>query len=129
MLIGLIIGSGVMLIWPMLKKGAGGALAVTPSQAVLLINRNNALVLDVRDDAEFAAGHVTDAKHIPLAQLAERLKELQKYKTKSILVHCQAGVRSAKACAILLKNEFSSVHNLEGGLDAWVQAKLPLVKT
>lgn len=131
MLIGLIIGSGFMLVWPALKKGAGasGASNLNPNQAVMLINRSHAIVIDVRDDAEFATGHITEAKNIPLAQLEDRVKELQKYKDKPILVNCQGGVRSAKACALLAKNEFTAVSNLEGGINAWVAAKLPIVKS
>lgn len=128
LLIGLALGSGVMLLWPLLSRGAGGVANVSPNEAVLLMNRSNAIVLDVRDDAEFAAGHITDAKHIPLAKLAERIKELERFKDKPILVHCQGGVRSAKACDILRKNEFTKLHNLQGGLNAWVAAKLPVVK-
>ncbi len=85
-------------------------------------------MLDVRDDAEFSAGHIADAKHIPLAKLEERIKELDKYKDKPILVHCQGGVRSTKACSILRKREFTKLHNLQGGLNAWTAAKLPVVK-
>jgi len=128
LLIGLAIGSAVMLILPTLKRGASGVANVSPTEAVMLINRSNAVVIDVRDDAEYAAGHITDAKHIPLAQLQDRIKELHKFKDKPLLVHCQGGVRSAKACELLKKNEFTKVHNLEGGLNAWVQAKLPTVK-
>lgn len=94
----------------------------------MLINRSGAIVLDVRDDAEFANGHITDAQHIPLAQLAERIKEIQRFKSKPILVNCQAGARSAKACDILLANQFTQVSNLQGGLNAWAQAKLPVIK-
>lgn len=128
LLIGLALGSGVMLLWPLLSRGAGGVANVSPNEAVLLMNRSNAIVLDVRDDAEFAAGHITDARHIPLAKLAERIKELEKFKDKPILVHCQGGVRSSKACDILRKNEFTKLHNLQGGLNAWIAAKLPVVK-
>jgi len=128
LLIGLAIGSAVMLILPTLKRGASGVANVSPTEAVMLINRSNAVVIDVRDDAEYAAGHIADAKHIPLAQLQDRIKELHKFKDKPLLVHCQGGVRSAKACELLKKNEFTKVHNLEGGLNAWVQAKLPTVK-
>lgn len=128
LLIGLAIGSAIMLILPMLKRGASGAAQVSPTEAVMLINRSNAVVLDVRDDAEFAEGHIIDARHIPLAQLPDRLKELHKLKDKPILVHCKAGLRGAKACDILKKAEFTKVHHLEGGLDAWLQAKLPTVK-
>ena len=128
LLIGLAIGSGLMLLWPMLNRGAGGVVNVSASEAVLLINRSNAIVLDVRDDAEFAAGHITDARHIPLARLSERIGELEKFKDKPILVNCQAGVRSDKACDILRKHQFTGLHNLQGGLNAWIAAKLPVVK-
>ncbi len=127
LLIGLALGSGVMLLWPMLKRGGGMAQA-SPGEAVLLINRANALVLDVRDDQEFAAGHIAGAKHIPAAQLEARIGELRRYKDKPLIVNCQGGVRSAKACDLLRKHEFSKVHNLQGGLNAWIQAKLPVVK-
>lgn len=129
LLIGLAVGSGVMLLLPLFKKSAGGVPSVTAAEAVTLINRHNALVLDVRDDAEFASGHITDAKHIPLSALEARLSELNKFKDKAIVVNCQRGMRSAKACAILRKAEFTQVHNLEGGLMAWESAKLPVVKT
>ncbi len=127
-LIGLAIGSGIMLLLPMLKKSAGGVPNLTAAEAVTLINRSHALVLDVRDDAEFANGHITDAKHIPVADLATRLGELKKYKNKAILVNCQRGAQSAKACDILRKAEFTQVHNLHGGLNAWLAAKLPVVQ-
>jgi rhodanese-related sulfurtransferase len=118
-----------MLLMPMFRKSAGGVPSLTAAEAVTLINRNNAVVLDVRDDAEFANGHIADAIHIPVADLESRLSELKKYKTKPVLVNCQRGARSAKACEILRKAEFTQVHNLQGGLDAWQQAKLPLVKS
>jgi len=127
-LVGLALGSAFMLLWPMLKRTASGVANLAPNEAVLLINRANAVVLDVRDDAEFASGHITDAKHIPLAQLDARIGEIRKFKDKPILVYCQSGVRSGKACDILRKHEFSKVHNLQGGLAAWIQAKLPVVK-
>ena len=128
LLIGLALGSAFMLLWPMLKRSAGGVANLTPNEAVLLINRANAIVLDVRDDAEFAAGHIMDARHIPMAQLADRIKEIRKFQDKPVLVNCQAGVRSSKACDVLQKHEFSKIYNLQGGLNAWVQAKLPVVK-
>jgi len=129
LLIGLAIGSGVMLLLPMFKKSAGGVPSVTPAEAVTLINRSNALVLDVRDDAEFASGHITDAKHIPVTALESRIAELSKYKNKAIVVNCQRGARGAKACDILRKAEFTQVHNLQGGLNAWQDAKLPTLKS
>lgn len=128
LLIGLAFGSGIMLLLPSFGKWAGGVPNLGTTEAVTLINRSHALVIDVRDDAEFANGHIVDAKHIPLDQLANRLNELVKYKDKPVLVNCQRGARSAKACDILRKAEFKQVHNLQGGLNAWVEAKLPIVK-
>lgn len=127
-LIGLAVGSGILLLMPGFRKGAGGVPNLSATEAVQLINRQHALVLDVREDSEFAAGHIIDAKHIPLAKLPERLAELNKYKDKPILVNCQRGMRSAKACEILRKAEFKQLHNLQGGLEAWMTAKLPVVK-
>jgi rhodanese-related sulfurtransferase len=128
LLIGLAIGSGFMLLWPMLKRSASGVANLTPTEAVLLMNRSNAMVVDVREATEYAQGHIADAKHIPLAQLGERLKELTRYKDKPVLLHCQGGVRSAKACDLLAKNGFTKLYNLQGGINAWQQAKLPVVK-
>lgn len=127
-LIVLVVASGAMLVWPMLKRSASGVANLSPNEAVLLINRANAVVLDVRDDAEFASGHITDARHIPLAQLDARINEIRRFKDKAILVNCQVGGRSSKACDVLRKHEFSKIYNLQGGLNAWEQAKLPTVK-
>ena len=128
LLIGLALGSGAMLLWPMLKRGTSGVADVSPNDAVLLINREHATVLDVRNANEYATGHITEALHIPLAELESRLAELAKYKDKPLLVNCQGGVRSASACGILTKAGFTKLYNLEGGVNAWGQAKLPLIK-
>ena len=129
MLIGLAFVSAGMLLWPMLSRGnSGGAANLTPSEAVMLMNRANVLILDVRSEAEFGSGHITGAKNIALVDLESRLKEIQRFKDKPIIVNCQGGVRSAKACAMLHKLEFTQLHNLQGGVNAWTQSKLPLVK-
>lgn len=129
MLIGLAIGSGLALLWPMLNRGASGVPQVSATEAVLLMNRGKVLVLDVRDEAEFAAGHIQGAKHIPLAQLADRIKEIEKFKSKPVLVHCQQGMRAKTACTILKAQEFTQLHQLQNGLDAWTKANMPLVRT
>lgn len=126
LLVGLAVGSGIMLLWPLIRRG--GAREVTPAEAVLLINREHALILDVRNEAEFAGGHIAGAKNIPLAVLASRLAELQQYKEKPLLVNCQGGVRSTNACGVLKKAGFAQIHNLTGGMNAWNEARLPLVK-
>lgn len=128
LLIGLAIGSGVALLWPMLNRGASGVTNLSAAEAVLMLNRGKPLILDVRDATEFATGHIQGAKNIPLAELANRLKEIEKFKDKPVLVHCQRGMRAKSAIKILKAQQFSQLNNLQGGLDAWVEAKLPLVK-
>ena len=127
-LVGLAIGSGVALLLPMLNRGAGGVANINSTEAVVLMNRSKPLILDVRDAAEFAAGHIQGAKHIPVAELLARMKEIEKFKDKPVLVHCQKGMRAKGACSILKAQQFSQLHHLQGGLDAWVEAKMPLVK-
>lgn len=127
--IGLAIGSGFSLLWPLLtNRGAGGVANISPVEAVTLMNRGKPLILDVRDEAEFAVGHIQGAKHIPVAELESRMKEIVKFKDKPVLVHCQKGMRANKACAILRSAEFTQVHNLQGGLESWIVAKMPVVK-
>ncbi|HIE90276.1 MAG TPA: rhodanese-like domain-containing protein [Methylophilaceae bacterium] len=126
--IGLALGSALALLWPMLTNTGAGVPSISPAEAVLVMNRTKLLVLDVRGDDEFSGGHIKGAKHIPAANLEERIKELVKKKNKPILVVCQRGVRSSAACKILATHEFEQVSSLQGGLDKWVDAKMPLVK-
>jgi len=126
--IGLAIGSGFGLLWPMLNRGASGVPNLSATEAVLMLNRDKPLVLDVRDAAEFAAGHIQGAKNIPVAELSDRLKEIEKFKDKPVLVHCQKGMRAKSACNTLKAQQFSKLNNLQGGLDTWIEAKLPVVK-
>lgn len=127
-LIVLAVSSGLMLLWPMITKRSGGIENVTPMEAVVLMNRNSATVVDVSDEAEFDQGHITGAMNIPLAQLPDRLKELEKFHDKPLIVNCRSGMRSGKACGILAKQQFSKLYNLQGGLQGWQEAKLPLTK-
>ena len=126
--IGLAIGSGIALLWPLLNRGASGVANVSPTEAVVLMNRDKPLILDVRDATEFAAGHIQGAKHIPVTELLSRIKEIEKFKNKVVLVHCQKGMRAKAACAILREQSFTQLHNLQGGLESWTEAKMPLVK-
>lgn len=129
LLVGLAIGSGIALLWPMLNRSSDGVTSINSTEAVVLMNRSKPLILDVRDAAEFAAGHIQGAKHIPVAELAARIKEIEKYKDKPVLVHCQKGMRAKGACSILKAQQFSQLNNLQGGLDAWIEAKMPLIKS
>lgn len=120
--------SGLMLFWSMFGNSIRGIKDVDCVAATQFINHKNALVLDVREDSEFKAGHVLNAIHIPLGKLAERIGELEKYKERPIVVVCRSGNRSGMACAMLGKQGFTQAYNLAGGVMAWQKANLPLEK-
>jgi rhodanese-related sulfurtransferase len=119
--------SGAMLIWPFVRRTSGGPW-VSTVEATQLINRQDALVLDVRSAEEYAKGHILGAKNLPLADLERRSAELDKHKAKPVIVHCENGNRSTSALALLRKHGFASVVNLAGGYAAWQQAGLPVEK-
>jgi len=119
--------SGAMLIWPAVRRGAGGA-SVSTLQATLLINQQNALVLDVREAAEYEKGHLLNARNIALGELEARAAEIEKYKAKPVIIVCETGNRSGRAAAALRRHGFEQVFTLGGGIGAWKQAGLPLEK-
>lgn len=117
--------SGLALLWPALRPAGRRATALQVTQ---MINRGKTTVLDVRGADEFAAGHLRDAKNIPLADLANRIGELDKSKNRTVVVVCQSGVRSDKAVRQLAAAGFGDVWSLDGGVAAWQAAGLPVTK-
>jgi len=103
-----------------------GFKEVTAVDAVTLLNREHGVYVDVREDKEYAEGHIIDSIHIPLGQLTERVSELDAYKQQPVIVGCRSGSRSAMGCARLRKAGFEQVYNLKGGILAWQNANLPL---
>jgi rhodanese-related sulfurtransferase len=127
-LFGLAITSGGMLLFPLFTRGMRPGAEVGPMDAVTLINRKDAVVIDVRDEGEFASGHINNARHIPEKQLADRVKELEKFKAKPLIVSCASGRRATFAVDTLKKQGFADVVALRGGISAWAQAGMPLEK-
>ncbi len=126
-LVAIAVFSGAMLLSTTFRS-SGGARSLSTTQATLLINREDAQLLDVREPAEYAAGHLPDSRNIPAAQLEARIGELEKLKDSPLIVICQTGVRSSGACNRLTKLGFGKIHSLDGGIEAWVQAGLPIRK-
>ncbi len=126
MLFAVAIGSATMLFMPQIKGAAGGTLSA--AGAVQLMNREKAVVIDVSDAEEFAAGHVTNSKNVPLSQLDEKLAGLVKNKELPLILVCTSGIRSNRAVATAKKLGFANVQALAGGLKAWREANLPLEK-
>jgi rhodanese-related sulfurtransferase len=120
--------SGIMLFWSFFGNRLRGIKEVDHIAAMQLINHKNALMLDVREQSEYAAGHVVNSKLIPLGKLRERIGELEKYRERPLVVICRSGQRSASACALLGKQGFAQAYNLNGGIIAWQKASLPLEK-
>jgi rhodanese-related sulfurtransferase len=127
MLISIAIASGGMLVWPLIAGGMNAG-ALNASGAVQLINREKAVVVDVCEPAEFAAGHVTGAKNIPLGELEAKLPGAVKNKALPLILVCASGARSGKAVAIAKKLGYEQAQSLGGGLKAWKDANLPLEK-
>jgi rhodanese-related sulfurtransferase len=119
--------SGGMLLWPFLRRTAGGP-AINTLAATQMINRSDAIVVDVRSAEDYAKGHILGAKSIPLADIERRAGELDRHKSKPVILHCSDGNRAGGAAAALRKKGFDSVHNLAGGYAAWLQAGLPVEK-
>lgn len=104
-----------------------GGQSVGPMDAVRLMNQG-ALLLDVRSQAEFDAGHILDARHLPQDQLASSIATLKKYQEKVVITCCESGMRSGAAARLLQAQGFTRVVNLKGGLQGWRAENLPLVK-
>ncbi len=121
--------SGGYFLWPWISRRASGASEVGPTAAVQMINRKNAVVLDVREQGEFNGGHISGAKNFPAASIEKRAGDLKKYSNKPVLISCASGARSHVAYAALRKLGFQDLHVLSGGLGAWKQANLPVEKS
>jgi rhodanese-related sulfurtransferase len=118
--------SGGLLLWPQLKGGGGGS-SVNTAEAIRLINREKAVLIDVSEPAEFAAGHAGGARNIPLGQL-EGSKDLPSNKALPLVLVCPTGARASRAVSLLRKAGHEKVLSLAGGLRAWREANLPVDK-
>jgi len=127
LLILLALTSGGMLLWPMVAGGSTGAGKVSATEAVRLINREKAVLIDVCEPAEFAAGHAAGARNVPLGQL-DGAKGLPGNKALPIVVVCPSGARATRAAAMLRKQGYDKAVALAGGTNAWRDASLPVEK-
>jgi rhodanese-related sulfurtransferase len=99
---------------------------VSATGAVALLNRDDALLIDVREPHEYAAGHIENARHLSLARLKDGLYEFDDRKGDPVIVYCQQGTRSKEACKQMVKQGFAQVYYLNGGMLSWEDAKLPV---
>jgi rhodanese-related sulfurtransferase len=120
--------SGLMLLWPYLLRLLSPVHEVGTHDATRLMNDENALVLDVREDKERADGRLPNAVHVPMSQLAQRAPELARSAKRPVIVYCDRGTRARGAAGVLGKSGFERVYLLRGGFRAWREAGLPVHK-
>ncbi len=119
---------GAMLVYNELRLAGAARFAVSPDQAVRLMNKG-ALVLDFRDEQAHREGHLSGAKQVDLAGLADRLKAFERYKSKPVIAYDERGTVAGRAVAALRRNDFEQAYMLRGGLAAWREEHLPLTRT
>ena len=120
-ILGLLIGGEVM-------RKMRGIAAIGPNQALQLMNHEDAVLIDTRSNGEYKSGHIPEARNVPHGEIADRLKDLAKYKNKPVILYCATGSRAGATGASLKKDGFENVYTLQGGLGAWQNANLPITK-
>jgi rhodanese-related sulfurtransferase len=106
-----------------------GGTSVSAQQLVDMVNREDAVVVDVRDKKEFDGGHIVDSINIPASTLDSHLDELKKFADRPLVVACKMGQHSGAAGTTLRKNGFTNVSRLTGGIAEWRNQNLPVVKS
>lgn len=119
----------LLLIALMVTENKRGGLSVSIHEATKLINREQALVVDLRSQSEFNSGHIVDARNVPYTSLSTRLGDIEKYKEKPIILVCKMGQHSSAAAKVLMKAGFARVVRLSGGMSEWGASNLPVVKS
>jgi len=117
-----------LLIWNFLGDTFQGVSSLLPYEATLLMNHEDAVMLDVREESEYKQGHILNSINIPSNLLSDKMGRLEKYRNRPIIISCMTGNRSVSACNILKKSGFEKIHNLKGGIMAWQNANLPLIR-
>ncbi len=129
MLLAVAFGSASMLFWPMVKDSVIGGGALSPDATVQLMNREKAVVIDVSEAEEFAAGHIGGAKNIPVNDIDAKLAGAVKNKALPLVLVCSTGARAKRVEAAAKKLGFANVQTMAGGLKAWKAANLPIEKS
>ena len=118
----------MLLMWSLSGSVFSGATQLEPAEAIRMMNHEHAMILDIRVPADFEAGHVLNAINIPHSELSERLKELNKYQQKPLIVYCENGAVTTQAMRSLKAGGFEKIYGMKGGLIAWRNAALPVAR-
>jgi len=101
--------------------------ALSPQQAISMINAQGGVFLDLRDAKDYKAGHIVDAMHLPVAKLKDRIAELEKHKSKPIVLVCKMGQQAGSAGKTLKAAGFEHVYKMTGGMMEWGNLQLPTI--
>ncbi len=127
-LFSLLVAILMLLVWNLFGDSLSGVKMLQPADVTRLINKEDAIVIDLRSETDFEKGHIINAMNIPLAELPDQLDKLKPHKQKEVIVNCANGSVSAKEARKLMNEGFEKVSCLKGGVLAWQNASLPLTK-
>ncbi|MDR3214098.1 MAG: rhodanese-like domain-containing protein [Azoarcus sp.] len=125
--VALAVCSGLWLLFDLVRQWRDKSL-LTPLEVTLRINREDAIVVDLRDQGDFEQGHLPNARHLPLADIDRRATELEKFRNRPLIFYCDSDSRTAKAIATLKKTGFEKLYSLRGGLFEWEKAGQPITR-
>ena len=123
-----LVGLTLALVYTELARVFSGFKPVTPAQLTALINREDALLVDLSASADFDKGHIPGSKNVQTSQFDPESKLLAKVRELPVVVACRSGTASADAAKRLVKAGFKKVYWLDGGITAWQAANLPLAR-
>jgi rhodanese-related sulfurtransferase len=129
MLVLIMFMSGALLLFPLIQRRSSGMTEVGNVRLTYLINREDAVVLDIREARDMAGSKIIGALHIPFSQLKDRIGEIKADKSKPLIVYCARGQRALMAGSTLKAAGFTQLFNLNGGFKAWAEAGLPVDKS
>lgn len=127
----LVLFSALAFAWVMIEEArrqAGNGASLNPQETIYKMNHEDAVVLDIRDKALFVEGHITAAVSVPKKELEADLKKLEQYRSLPLIIVCRRGRTALEVLSLLKKNKFDKLYVLAGGMEAWSNAGLPLVK-
>ena len=119
----------ILLLVVQFRLMAHGPKSITTQMLTNFVNRENAVVVDIRGQADFNKGHIAGAVNIPLSQVKDKVADLEKYQGRPIIMVCANGIQVSGACETLRKAGIGQLHKLAGGMSSWTGDNLPVVKS
>ena len=117
----------ILLFWNLFGAALSGVVLIGPHETVRMLN-DNAVMVDIRSAADFGKGHILGARNIPANSIGEQLEELAKYREQSMILCCNTGSESVRAGRTLKMQGFKKIYCMQGGVQAWRTANLPLTR-